>query len=230
LHRILLGIIQRRCSFGQRVCLNDTHCEIKLSIFLFLLGSLMSLSSGANAQSCPPDGWEGCIWTGPTVSTYTLAGGCQVEVTYCTGCVGSDFPKIFISSVRPLTSGCDVIPGDQLIKQAVDAVFSDPSVATALNVPPCVVKGGTFYGKTVGVLVSFCWKYTYWGDIFGIPAYFYLPCSFEVCEKWCRMCFSGGVVVVQDCHWETHGTTNCNPPPSGTWERDVCYDIAPCAH
>src|SRR5437763_3259567 len=108
--------------------------NIITSVILILC--TFSLSIEVNAQTCPPDGWQGCNWTSH-IQTYTLSSGCQVKVTYCTGCEGQDNPKLFISGIQPLNALCDGVNFQTMLSQVQNALYHDPVIANQLEIPPC---------------------------------------------------------------------------------------------
>jgi hypothetical protein len=197
---------------------------------LFLSMCFFSLNSVLRAQTtCPPSGWNGCsTWTSHT-RIYTLPSGCQVQVTYCTGCEGEDNPKLYISGIQPLNPACDGVNFHDMLTQVSDALYNDPGVAVEMGIPPCNPKTGHWVGAVVHMYLGQCWELTIFNfGWFTFPIY--LPCELVVCEEICEMCISpdGQSLSLRNCHWTSQGTLNCTPMPSGSWELNTCYTVLPC--
>lgn len=143
--------------------------------------------------------------------------------------------QVVVEYVVPIDPGCNSLTGEQLIKQATDAFWNDPSLWCATFIIPACPNTA----QHVDFYLNYCWKYVHTtGDPTNdYMSYAYVPCIdyTYLCKKSCNMCCdmlaTPPTVQRSNCSSSSSGSgTQCdNPPaPGALWPLNHCYTVDPC--
>ncbi len=199
---------------------------------------LFSLGSKAIAQSaqfvCPPDSFEGRIWTGGV--RYDTVDGCLWKIHYCKGAQFSNiyfYDAVYITGFIKLDSSCVPTKSEaEVITDIAERTFDDLSV---LSIEPC---GGNFTHYYYLFKAS-CWKTApyHWPDPACFSCYsntiLYTGCDpFQhYCKKECIVCkleIPPGHPIAwhPSCTTTQIGTPTCETAaPQTDWIPGVCYIV-----
>lgn len=183
--------------------------------------------STARAQTCPTFPLDCNTWTSAT-QTFTMSGGCKVQVTFCYECCKNVIETV-LQSVLPVGSTCTgSTPQDW-----IDFAAQQASLWAIGNYEGggggCDVKT---YPCTSQVLVCQLYSKQCWelNNIVGKGVYIWCPGDTCYCQTSYDACWDKSTNSLVTSNFVTNdvGTCVCTPPPPpGTaWTPGVCYDLA----
>jgi hypothetical protein len=207
---------------------------------LFAITMLAALPEVSRGQ-CPANTWTPPTlycdpYTGPvSAGPVTLAGGCQVNYTYCFQTCYIDLPgwppsytSVAIESISPVPgcAACDPLTPDQMIKLLLQKLETTGSGGVGEGGPPPCTDGFTY----VVTYAMDCWEdvpYQLNGQWYNS----YVTCgnSNDYCETDCKYCKNSDGSWSTTCSSESHDDGTCNPLPTpDNWQPNTCYDIQVC--
>ncbi len=180
-------------------------------------------------SDCPPDDGNGCWFE--TTTFWTLPGGCQVEVDYCSRnyWIGTQDYQQYIVNWIGVESGCDDVYFGTLMNEVAERLYQ-----TMSSIPQC----GIATGILTSTAINNCWEYNPMWGVQNCPSCrVYTGCGTGTCTKTCSICFGYSLTCacyedqITDCVYSSDYTDgSCTETTSNMsdWPAYTCYHI-PCS-